>query len=169
MNQEEKKAVSMNKKLILQQTGVIGLYICSGISLVCGIFMAWYSVSYVMDYYQSYGMSVTEGMSDALQYVLSSSGGCFGFAVVFVSAGIMLQKLYRTETDNGKHIGEHADTIQSSADPRVQRRAGSHCTNWQSCRKRYSNFASSSCSHIRKRRQRRSFKTPAMQLKQYQP
>ncbi len=73
--------------------GVIGLYICTGISLLCGIFMLYYSITYVQSYYEGYGMSISDGIVDVCQYVISSAGIYFGFAVMFFCAAVIIRKM----------------------------------------------------------------------------
>ena len=165
----EKKGVRINRTRMFRSAGVTGLYICSGISLIGGIFMAWYSLSYVTEYYESYGMSVTEGINDVLQYVLSSSGSFFGFAVLLFSAGIIIRKMYQIESDAEQHMDEHTGAEQSMVNRRIQSRGRRRDAGRQNYRnQRYGSFAGS-CRNMKKRGREQSFRIPAGQIRQYRP
>ncbi len=75
--------------------GTIILYVLAALSLICAGFMLYYSITYVQSYYESYGMSMSEGITEVIQYVISGSGTYLGFAVVFWAAGLILAKLER--------------------------------------------------------------------------
>lgn len=89
----EKKVKANKKRRSLCGKGVIGLYICAALSLICGGYMIYYSITYVQSYYSSYGMSISEGMKDVIQYVISNSSIYFGFAILFFVAGVILKKV----------------------------------------------------------------------------
>ena len=89
----EKKVKANKKKRSLCGKGVIGLYVCAALSLICGGYMIYYSITYVQSYYSSYGMSISEGIKDVIQYVISNSSIYFGFAILFFVAGVILKKV----------------------------------------------------------------------------
>lgn len=71
----------------------IALYVCAGLSFICGIYMLYYSIAYVNSYYSSYGMSMSDGIKDVLQYVVSSTGTYIGFTILFLAAAIILNRV----------------------------------------------------------------------------
>lgn len=75
------------------------LYVCAALSLICAGFMLYYSITYVQSYYESYGMSMSEGITDVMQYVISGAGTYMGFAVLFWAAGLILTRLRGTEPE----------------------------------------------------------------------
>lgn len=77
------------------------LYIFAAVSLICAGFMLYYSITYVQSYYESYGMSISDGITEVLQYVISGSGIYLGFAVLFWAAGLILAKLSRWNQRDG--------------------------------------------------------------------
>lgn len=88
-----KKTNKFMEKISVSKLGRIALYVCGGVSLVLGIFMIYYSITYLWSYYSSYGMSMSDGILDVIQYVVTSSGTYFGFAILFVVCGVLLKKL----------------------------------------------------------------------------
>lgn len=78
---------------------VVILYVCAALSLICAGFMLYYSITYVQSYYESYGMSMSEGITDVMQYVISGAGTYMGFAVLFWAAGLILTKLKGREPE----------------------------------------------------------------------
>ena len=48
-------------------TGTIILYVLAALSLICAGFMLYYSITYVQSYYESYGMSMSEGITEVIQ------------------------------------------------------------------------------------------------------
>ncbi|NBI64705.1 hypothetical protein D3Z38_17095 [Clostridiales bacterium] len=88
-----KEKSKLMKKFSIGKIGRIALYVCGGLSLVLGIFMIYYSITYLWNYYSSYGMSMSDGILDVIQYVVTSSGIYFGFAILFVVCGILLKRL----------------------------------------------------------------------------
>ena len=90
---EEK--IVLKKKRPLSKKVAIGLYVCAGLSLAYGIFMVYYSITYVQSYYEDYGMSISEGIKDVVQYVISSSTSYIGFAILFFAAAMILMRMER--------------------------------------------------------------------------
>ncbi len=93
MGDKAEIGVKVKKKSSLCRKGVIGLYVCAGLSLICVIYMLYYSITYVSSYYASYGMSISEGIKDVIQYVASSTGNYLGFAILFFAAAVILKKV----------------------------------------------------------------------------
>lgn len=61
----------------------IVMYVLAIVMLVFAAFMIWSSVIYIKSYYSSYGMSITEGLKDAIQYILSNSATWVVYALIF--------------------------------------------------------------------------------------
>lgn len=93
MGERAETEVNVKKRRSLCKKGVIGLYVCAGLSLVCTLYMLYYSITYVSSYYAGYGMSISEGIKDVVQYVISSTGNYLGFAILFLAAAVILNKV----------------------------------------------------------------------------
>ena len=96
---EELKILEEPVKKKLPACTVI-LYVLAAASLICAGFMLYYSITYVQSYYESYGMSISDGITEVIQYVISGSGTYLGFAVLFWAAGLILAKLCRLVKQN---------------------------------------------------------------------
>lgn len=96
---EELKILEEPVKKKLPACTVI-LYVLAAASLICAGFMLYYSITYVQSYYESYGMSISDGITEVIQYVISGSGTYLGFAVLFWAAGLILAKLSRLDKQN---------------------------------------------------------------------
>lgn len=96
------------------------LYVLAAASLICAGFMLYYSITYVQSYYESYGMSISDGITEVIQYVISGSGTYLGFAVLFWAAGLILAKLSRLDKQNrgetsGSGVPQGTVTMESLA------------------------------------------------------
>lgn len=69
------------------------MYIAAIVTLAVGIFLIISAITYISSYYSSYGMSMSSGWKDAVQYVLSNSGSWFVYALIFFTAGRIIARL----------------------------------------------------------------------------
>lgn len=116
---EELKILEEPVKKKLPACTVI-LYVLAAASLICAGFMLYYSITYVQSYYESYGMSISDGITEVIQYVISGSGTYLGFAVLFWAAGLILAKLSRLDKQNrgetsGSGVPQGTVTMESLA------------------------------------------------------
>ena len=120
---EELKILEEPVKKKLPACTVI-LYVLAAASLICAGFMLYYSITYVQSYYESYGMSISDGITEVIQYVISGSGTYLGFAVLFWAAGLILAKLSRLDKQNrgetsGSGVPQGTVTMES-LDPALE-------------------------------------------------
>jgi len=69
------------------------LYVAAIILLIVGCYMIYTSIAYVISYYSGYGMSVSSGMKDMIQYVITNSLSYFIYALLVFAAGRIYLKL----------------------------------------------------------------------------
>lgn len=89
MSKEKDTAKGKKSKLVLI------LYIAAALMGVMFIYMLITSTMYINNYTASYGMSVGDMWSDAMQYILTSSVNYLVFALVLVGIGRILDRVER--------------------------------------------------------------------------
>ncbi|MEG2345517.1 MAG: hypothetical protein RSB81_06205 [Anaerovoracaceae bacterium] len=72
---------------------VIVLYALAVLMGIVGIYMVYYSITYMAGYFASYGMEMKDGIKDMIQYVLSTSLPYFIYGVLFIGMGKILTRL----------------------------------------------------------------------------
>lgn len=103
---EETKALARGARKKRLPACVLLLYVFAALSLICAGFMLYYSIQYVRSYYESYGMSMSDGIAEVMQYVISGSGIYLGFAVLFWAAGLILFRLRAFEHEKNPAADE---------------------------------------------------------------
>ena len=61
------------------------MYILAIIMAVFGSYMIYAAIAYIISYYSNYSMSISDGLVDVIQYVISNSAQYFVYALIFFS------------------------------------------------------------------------------------
>ena len=72
----------MNNKKLKTSKVIIGLYVCTGIVSVYALYAIFNSITYLRNYFKTYGSSIGEHFGDALSYILNQSLSYIVFAVL---------------------------------------------------------------------------------------
>ena len=76
----------MNNKKLKTSKVIIGLYVCTGIVSVYALYAIFNSITYLRNYFKTYGSSIGEHFGDALSYILNQSLSYIVFAVLLFAA-----------------------------------------------------------------------------------
>ena len=106
----------------------IVMYVAAIVMLVFAAFMIWSSVVYIKSYYSSYGMSISEGLKDAIQYILSNSATWIVYALIFfgmarITARLENIKAYPRKIKIQKNNFAQAQASQIAAESENQKNA----------------------------------------------
>lgn len=88
-----------NKKLKTSKV-IIGLYVCTGIVSVYALYAIFNSITYLRNYFKTYGSSIGEHFGDALSYILNQSLSYIVFAVLLFAAAAVLHEVRKLNPDN---------------------------------------------------------------------
>ncbi|MCB6993630.1 hypothetical protein LI177_09065 [bacterium 210820-DFI.6.37] len=122
--EEKNVSVESKKRGLPWKKTVVILYICAGISIIIAGLMTYFSLAYVLDYYGSYGMSVTSDLKSVIQYVISGSGTYIGFAVAFWAAGLILNRLDHILDQEKEDVSEKFETKEDKEPELIEGEAG---------------------------------------------
>ena len=89
----------INKKLKTSKV-IIGLYVCTGIVSVYALYAIFNSITYLRNYFKTYGSSIGEHFGDALSYILNQSLSYIVFAVLIFAAATVLHEVRKLNPDN---------------------------------------------------------------------
>lgn len=69
------------------------MYVLGVLAMIFGAYMIYYSITYTLDYYQGYGLSVTDGLKDLIQYTLTQALPWFIYGVLLIGVAKVLYRL----------------------------------------------------------------------------
>ena len=87
----------MNNKKLKTSKVTIGLYACTGIVSVYALYAIFNSITYLRNYFKTYGSSIGEHFGDALSYILNQSLSYIVFAVLLFAASVILTEVINPE------------------------------------------------------------------------
>ena len=90
----------MNNKKLKTSKVIIGLYVCTGIVSVYALYAIFNSITYLRNYFKTYGSSIGEHFRDALSYILNQSLSYIVFAVLLFAAAAVLHEVRKLNPDN---------------------------------------------------------------------
>ncbi len=90
----------MNNKKLKTSKVIIGLYVCTGIVSVYALYAIFNSITYLRNYFKTYGSSIGEHFGDALSYILNQSLSYIVFAVLLFAAAAVLHEVRKLNPDN---------------------------------------------------------------------
>lgn len=90
----------MNNKKLKTSKVIIGLYVCTGIVSVYALYAIFNSITYLRNYFKTYGSSIGEHFGDALSYILNQSLSYIVFAVLLFAAATVLHEVRKLNPDN---------------------------------------------------------------------
>ena len=94
----------MNNKKLKTSKVTIGLYACTGIVSVYALYAIFNSITYLRNYFKTYGSSIGEHFGDALSYIQSLS--YIVFAVLLFAASVILTEVRKLNPENYISEGE---------------------------------------------------------------
>lgn len=90
----------MNNKKLKTSKVTIGLYACTGIVSVYALYAIFNSITYLRNYFKTYGSSIGEHFGDALSYILNQSLSYIVFAVLLFVASVILTEVRKLNPEN---------------------------------------------------------------------
>ena len=90
----------MNNKKLKRSKVTIGLYVCTGIVSVYALYAIFNSISYLRNYFKTYGSTIGQHFGDALSYILNQSLSYIVFAVLLFTASVVLTEVRKLNPDN---------------------------------------------------------------------
>ena len=90
----------MNNKKLKTSKVIIGLYVCTGIVSVYALYAIFNSITYLRNYFKTYGSSIGEHFGDALSYILNQSLSYIVFAVLLFAAAAVMHEVRKLNPDN---------------------------------------------------------------------
>ena len=90
----------MNNKKLKSSKITIGLYVCTGIVSVSALYAIFNSITYLRNYFKTYGSSIGEHFGDALAYILNQSLSYIVFAILLFAASVVLNEVRKLNPDN---------------------------------------------------------------------
>nr|WP_298571603.1 hypothetical protein [uncultured Mogibacterium sp.] len=96
----------MNNKKLKTSKVTIGLYACTGIVSVYALYAIFNSITYLRNYFKTYGSSIGEHFGDALSYILNQSLSYIVFAVLLFAASVILTEVRKLNPENYISEGE---------------------------------------------------------------
>lgn len=90
----------MNNKKLKTSKVIIGLYVCTGVVSVYALYAIFNSITYLRNYFKTYGSSIGEHFGDALSYILNQSLSYIVFAVLLFAAAAVLHEVRKLNPDN---------------------------------------------------------------------
>lgn len=90
----------MNNKKLKSSKITIGLYVCTGIVSVYALYAIFNSITYLRNYFKTYGSSIGEHFGDALAYILNQSLSYIVFAILLFAASVVLNEVRKLNPDN---------------------------------------------------------------------
>lgn len=109
----------MNNKKLKTSKVTIGLYVCTGIVSVYALYAIFNSITYLRNYFKTYGSSIGEHFGDALSYILNQSLSYFVFAVLIFAASVILTEVRKLNPEN--YVSE--DEMQALAAAKAEKAA----------------------------------------------
>ena len=88
----------MNNKKLKRSKVTIGLYVCTGIVSVYALYAIFNSISYLRNYFKTYGSTIGQHFGDALSYILNLS--YIVFAVLLFTVSVVLTEVRKLNPDN---------------------------------------------------------------------
>ena len=82
-----------NDTLKIQPKIIKALYVIAIVFLVITAYMIYSSITYISSYFASYGMSITDGLGEAIQYIITSAVPYFVYAMIAFLFAKVLKKL----------------------------------------------------------------------------
>lgn len=90
----------MNNKKLKTSKVTIGLYACTGIVSVYALYAIFNSITYLRNYFKTYGSSIGEHFGNALSYILNQSLSYIVFAVLLFVASVILTEVRKLNPEN---------------------------------------------------------------------
>lgn len=90
----------MNNKKLKTSKVIIGLYVCTGIVSVYALYAIFNSITYLRNYFKTYGSSIGEHFGDAFSYILNQSLSYIVFAVLLFAAAAVMHEVRKLNPDN---------------------------------------------------------------------
>lgn len=90
----------MNNKKLKTSKVIVGLYVCTGIVSVYALYAIFNSITYLRNYFKTYGSSIGEHFGDALSYILNQSLSYIVFAVLLFAAAAVMHEVRKLNPDN---------------------------------------------------------------------
>ena len=90
----------MNNKKLKRSKVTIGLYVCTGIVSVYALYAIFNSISYLRNYFKTYGSTIGQHFGDALSYILNQSLSYIVFAVLLFTVSVVLTEVRKLNPDN---------------------------------------------------------------------
>lgn len=90
----------MNNKKLKTSKVTIGLYACTGIVSVYALYAIFNSITYLRNYFKTYGSSIGDHFGDALSYILNQSLSYIVFAVLLFVASVILTEVRKLNPEN---------------------------------------------------------------------
>lgn len=90
----------MNNKTLKRSKVTIGLYVCTGIVSVYALYAIFNSISYLRNYFKTYGSTIGQHFGDALSYILNQSLSYIVFAVLLFTVSVVLTEVRKLNPDN---------------------------------------------------------------------
>ena len=109
----------MNNKKLKTSKVTIGLYVCTGIVSVYALYAIFNSITYLRNYFKTYGSSIGEHFGDALSYILNQSLSYIVFAVLIFAASVILTEVRKLNPEN--YVSE--DEMQALASAKAEKAA----------------------------------------------